>query len=392
MGNRILFIDDEKAILRAIDRLLFDSGYEVLTAESGEAGLAILAATPVDIVVSDIRMPGMDGHQFLRKVKAHYPRTTRLILSGYAEESAILNSIVDGSSNMYMLKPWEGQDLKEKIAQIFAARELFNNKLLLDFANRLENLSVAPGIYDAVGRLTEQGADISQIAAVIESDPAVAAAVLRVANSAFHNVRTGSISRAITFLGLTVIKTIVLSCSLFKFANVKIPQLSVKKLTRKASVANRLMTLIYSKLLGKQVPEAFQTGALLNDIGLLMCLHYFPDQYERIVREYMQGQEKNFVKLEKEIIGISHQEFGGYLLNWWGLPYPIVETALYHHEPLRDAIMNKELVAVVHIAGYYAWKVVSPEFAQGLEPGAFAVLGICEEDLRPLLKGLSTET
>lgn len=392
MGNRILFVDDEKAILRAIDRLMFDSGYEVLTAESGEAGLAVLAAAPVDVVVSDIRMPGMDGHQFLRRVKDLYPRTTRLILSGYAEESAILNSIVDGSSNMYMLKPWEGQDLKEKIAQIFAARELFNNKTLLDFANRLENLSVAPGVYDAVGRLTEQGADVSQIAAVIESDPAVAAAVLRVANSAFHNVKTGSISRAITFLGLTVVKTIVLSCSLFKFANITIPFLSVKGLTRKASTANRLMTLIYSELLGKQVPDTFQTAALLNDIGLLLCLHYFPDHYERIVREYLQGKDKDFVKLENEILGISHQEFGGYLLNWWGLPYPIVETALFHHEPMRDAIMNKELVAVVHIAGYYAWKVVSPEFAQGLDPGAFRLLGLSEEDLRPLLKRMKTET
>lgn len=388
MGNRILFVDDEKAILRAIDRLLFDSDYEVLTAESGEAGLAILATSPVDLVVSDIRMPGMDGHQFLRRVKALYPRTTRLILSGYAEESAILNSIVDGSSNMYMLKPWEGQDLKEKITQIFAARERFNNKALLDFANRLENLSVAPGIYDAVGRLTEQGADVSQIAAVIESDPAVAAAVLRVANSAFNNVKTGSISRAITFLGLTVIKTIVLSCSLFKFANIKIPSLSVKKLARKANAANRLMTLIYSELLAKPVPDTFQTAALLNDIGLLMCLHYFPDQYAWIVREYMLGKDKDFVKLEKEILGITHQEFGGYLLNWWGLPYPIVETALFHHEPLRDAIINKELVAVVHIAGYYAWKLISPEFARGLEPGVFGSLGFREEDLRPLLKGL----
>jgi len=388
LGKRILFVDDEKAILRAVDRLFFDCGYEVLTAESGEAGLGVLTAGPVDVVVSDIRMPGMDGHQFLRKVKALYPGTTRLILSGYAEESAILNSVVDGSSNMYLLKPWDGQDLKKKIAQILEARELFNNKTLLDFANRLDNLSMASGVYDSVVRLTEQGADMSQIAAAIETDPAVAAAVLRVANSAFHNVKTGSIAKAITFLGLTVIKTIVLSCSLFNFASIKVPPFSVKKLTRKASMANRLLSLIYSELLKKQVPDTHQTAALLNDIGLLMCLHYFPEQYGLIVREYALGKEKDFVKLEKDVLGITHQEFGGYLLNWWGLPYPIVETALFHHDPLRDAIMNKELVAAAHIAGYYSWKMIGPELATELEPGAFAVLGIREEDVRPLLKGL----
>ncbi|HWQ61655.1 MAG TPA: response regulator, partial [Negativicutes bacterium] len=170
MGKRILFVDDEKPILRAIDRLFFDSGYEVLTAENAEAGLAVLAEGPVDVVVSDIRMPGMDGHEFLRKVKILYPEATRLILSGYADENAILNSIMDGSSNMYMLKPWDGQDIKKKVAQIFAARELFNNKALLDFANRLDNLSSVPGVYNDVVRLTEQGADVAQIAAVIETD------------------------------------------------------------------------------------------------------------------------------------------------------------------------------------------------------------------------------
>jgi HD-like signal output (HDOD) protein/CheY-like chemotaxis protein len=389
MGNRILFVDDEKAILRAIDRLLFDSGYDVLTAESGEAGLAILADGPVDVVVSDIRMPGMDGHQFLRKVKALYPRTTRLILSGYAEESAMLNSIVDGSSNLYLLKPWEGQDLKEKLAQILAARELFNNQTLLDFADRLENLAIAPGIYDDVVRLTEQGADAGQIATMVENDPAVAAAVLRVANSAFHNVKTDSIANAITSLGLTVIKTVVLSCSLIRFANIQIPPFSASRLTRKACAANRLLTLIYSELLGRQVPDTHQTAALLNDIGLLMGLHYFPEQYERIVREFVQGKEMDFTGLEKAILGISHQQFGGYLLNWWGLPYSIVETALFHHQPLRAEIMNKELVAAVHIADHYAWKTVFPEVDERLEPGAFKTLDLGEGDIRPLLRWLS---
>ncbi|MDT8899891.1 HDOD domain-containing protein [Anaeroselena agilis] len=388
MGNRILFVDDEKAILRAIDRLLFDSEYEVLTAESGQAGLELLAAGPVDVVVSDIRMPGMDGHQFLREVKTLYPRTTRLILSGYAEESAILNSIVDGSSNMYMLKPWEGQDLKVKLAQIFAARGLYNNKTTLEFADKLENLSIAPGVYGHVVKLTENGADATEIAGFIESDPAAAAAVLRVVNSAFSGGETGSIAKAITSLGLTVVKTVVLACSLFKFANFNVPPFSPEKLTQKACAANKLMTLIYSDLLGKLMPDASQTAALLIDVGLLLCLHYFPEQYERIMREYAQGPEQDFAELEKGAFGVTHREFGGYLLNWWGLPYPIVETALFHHDPFRDAIMNRELVAVAHVADYYAWQTVGPEFARRLEPGVFEVLGFSEEDLRPLMKGL----
>lgn len=386
MGNRILFVDDEKPILRAIERLFFDSGFEVLTAQSGEAGLNLLAASPVDIVASDIRMPGMDGHQFLRKVKALHPETTRLILSGYAEESAILDSIMDGSSNLYLLKPWDGQEIKQKISQIFAARALFTNKALLDFANRLDNLSAVPGVYNQVVMLTEQGADVSQIAAAIEADPAVAAAVLRVANNAFINVKTGSVAKAIIFLGLTTVKTLVLSCALFTFAVIKVPPFSIRKLVRKANMANRIVVLIYEELLKKRIPETHQAAALFNDIGLLMGLHYCPEEYSRLMVGYVPGEDKEFIERERAVLGMTHQEFGGYLLNLWGLPYPLVETALFHHEPLRDAVMNKELVAAAHIAGYFAWQAVSPQLAPELEPGAFAVLGLREHEVRRLLK------
>ncbi len=385
MSHRILFVDDEKPILRAIERLFFDSGYEVLTAESAEAGLALMAANPVDVVVSDVRMPGMDGHEFLRKIKVQYPETTRLILSGYADESAILNSIMDGSSNLYLLKPWDGQDFKKKVAQIFAARDLFTNKALLNFANRLDNLSSIPGIYNEVVRLTEQGADVARIAAVIETDPAVAAAVLRVVNNAFINVKTGSLTKAITFLGLTVIKTLVLSCILFNFAVIRGPQFSVKKLVSKANLANRMLAMIYAELLKKQLPDTQQTAALFNDIGLLMGMHYCPDQYASMLVEFTPGGEADFMQRERDALGMTHQEFGAYLLNLWGLPYPIVETALFHHQPLEDAVMNKELVAAAHIATHYAWQTISPDMAPGIVPGVFEALGVRENEVRRLL-------
>ncbi|SMD02641.1 HDOD domain-containing protein [Sporomusa malonica] len=391
MGNRILFVDDERAILKAIERLFFDTDYEIVTADSGEAGLRILAEEQVDVVVSDIRMPGMDGHQFLRKVKTLYPATTRLILSGYAEENAILNSIVDGSSNMYLLKPWDGQELKNKIKQIFETREIFKSSAFLDMANKLENIAVAPGIYNSVAGLIERGSEIGQIAAIVETDPTISAAVLRVANSAFYNVKTGSVAKAITFLGLNATKAIVLSCSLFKFANIRIPPFNVKRLALHASSSNRLLHLIYSQLLKKQLPESHQAAGLLSNVGFLICLHYFPDKYDQIVRAYVSGKDKNAVKIEKEYLGITHQEVGGYLLNWWGLPYPIVEAALFHHEPLNSAIVNKEVVAVVNITNHYAWKQISPELAPNLDPEVFAMLGVSKDDCERLIKDVGQQ-
>lgn len=386
MGNQILFVDDEKPILKALERLFFDSGYEVMTADGGEAGLKLLAERPADVVVSDVRMPGMDGHQFLREVRSRHPGTTRLILSGYLEEKAVLGSIVDGSSTMYLPKPWDGHDLKEKIARIFAAREIFTSKALLDYANRLENLSVVPGIYPAVCKLIEQGANMERIAEELETDPTVAAAVLRVANSAFNAVKTGSLVKAVTFLGLATIKTIVFSCSLFKLAGAGIPSFSTKQLSLHAATANRLYTLIYGELLRKPLPQIQQTACLLSNIGLLTCMHYFPDKYGPIVRDYAGGRGKSLAELERALLGITHAEMGGYLLNWWGLPYPIVEAALFHHTPLHPAVINKEAVAAASIANYYAG--LSMDYRHGAKPeqAVFARLGIRQEDCATLLK------
>jgi HD-like signal output (HDOD) protein len=385
MGDRVLFVDDEKAILKAIERLFFDSGYEVMTADSGEAGLKILAETQVDIVVSDIRMPTMDGHQFLRQVRTLYPRTSRLILSGYAEESAILDSIVDGSSNMYLLKPWDGQDLREKIDRISATRRILCSHGLLAIANRLDNLAVTPHLYSEVAKLIEEGADIGSIAGVIETDPAVAAAVLRVANSAFLGVHTASVSKAITFLGLSAIKTIVLSCSLFQNAAIRIPPFSVKRLTAHANKANYLLGLTYADLLKKPLPDTHQTAGLLCNLGLLMCLNYFPEKYQQIF-EGQTGRrtKRQLVEEETKVLGANHQEVGGYLLHWWGLPYPVVEAALFHHDPLNAAIINRELVAAIHVANYYAWQAVYPELAE-IDPAAFDLLGVSQSDCRQLL-------
>ncbi|HWQ62632.1 MAG TPA: HDOD domain-containing protein, partial [Negativicutes bacterium] len=217
-------------------------------------------------------------------------------------------------------------------------------------------------------------------------DPTVAAAVLRVANNAFVNVKTGSLAKAITFLGLTVIKALVLSCILFEFAVIKVPPFSLRKLIRKANTANRIMTTIYAELLRKQIPDTHQTAALFNDIGLLMGMHYCPAEYARIMAGFKPGGETDFMQMERDALGMTHAEFGAYLLNLWGLPYPIVETALFHREPLNDAVMNKELVAAAHIASHYAWHAISPELAQGLVPGAFEVLGVREDDVRRLLR------
>jgi|GEM_PF-606361 len=129
----LLCVDDEANILQSLKRLLRREGYTILTAESGEEGLACLASNPqVQIVISDQRMPGMSGSQFLMQVKKNYPDMIRVILSGYAEAEAIVEAINDAEVYHFLPKPWNDEELKALLRQCLAyyALRMENQRLL----------------------------------------------------------------------------------------------------------------------------------------------------------------------------------------------------------------------------------------------------------------------
>ncbi len=113
----ILAVDDEKSILNSLRRTLRKEPYTVFTAESGAAGLDILAENEIQMVISDQRMPEMCGTEFLAQVKKLYPETIRVVLSGYAEADVIVESINRGEVFRFIGKPWEDDNLKAVINQ-----------------------------------------------------------------------------------------------------------------------------------------------------------------------------------------------------------------------------------------------------------------------------------
>lgn len=116
----LLLVDDEPNILTALRRLLVDEGYRVLTADSGRAGLELLAQNAVQVILTDQRMPEMSGTEFLRRVKALHPNTVRLILSGYADLPTVTESVNEGALYKFLAKPWDNNHLCEQIRDAFA--------------------------------------------------------------------------------------------------------------------------------------------------------------------------------------------------------------------------------------------------------------------------------
>ncbi len=389
MKGRILFVDDEQPILKSLFRMLRDSEYEIILADSGDEALKILEKQPVEVIVSDMMMPQMTGYALLSKVKELYPAVIRIILSGYSKEREVFRALLDGTAKMYLMKPWNNDELLRTIESLFELREILQDKNMIELMEGLENLPVLPKIYKTLSELMEKEAGIDEIAAVIESDPVLTARVLHLANSAFCSIKTGSVQQGASYLGLTALKHIVLACVVFKEDGISKPELEFRELLwRQANLTNRIMQELAKELFGKRLTQDRSSVALTHDIGKLALLKQHGARYLEIFRA-AEKDEQGVAVLEKKEFGITHQEIGGHLLNWWNLPYPFIEAAMFHEKPLDSPTTDRSMACLIHIADYYAWQRLCPNRKKNLQEDAFAVLGSRRQDCEALIRNVA---
>jgi response regulator RpfG family c-di-GMP phosphodiesterase len=137
--HTLLCVDDEANILQSLRRLLHGSGYRVLIAHSGAAAIAVLEQEAVDIVISDMRMPEMDGAQFLEAVRSRWPGVTRMLLTGHADIGAVIGAINRGEIYRYITKPWDDHDMLLVIRLAFERRALEHDKRRLEALTQEQN-------------------------------------------------------------------------------------------------------------------------------------------------------------------------------------------------------------------------------------------------------------
>lgn len=141
---KILCVDDEINVLRALKRLFMDTDYELITASSGEEGLRLLKEhDPVQLIISDYRMPGMNGVDFLQQVCENWPKVIRIILSGYADTASIVSAINEGQIYKFIPKPWNDNELKitiDKALEVYFLNQQ-NEMLTRELQDKNEELS-----------------------------------------------------------------------------------------------------------------------------------------------------------------------------------------------------------------------------------------------------------
>ncbi|WP_026884592.1 response regulator [Clostridium akagii] len=384
MKKNILFVDDEKQILRAIKRLFMDYDYNIFLAESGNEALEILKNNSINIMVTDMRMPNMNGYSLLEAAKALYPNTLRLILSGYTDEKQIFDAIQNNLAKVYIFKPWDNNNFVNLINQISEFEDIRKEKRVLDIIDKIDVLPTLPYMYSRLCSLINEDATLEKITECITEDPSVSAQILHIANSAFYSINVGSIKQAISFLGFNNIKNIVLVSNVFDIKG-DMGKLKIDVLWSHAVMTNKILHLIYRELLNKKIPEYCSTAGLLHDIGKILEIQYFKKECFEILDLIEQNPNESPLDFERQVLNVTHAELGGYLLDWWGVPHSIIEVAMFHHEPLDERVVNKELVCAAHIANYYSWKLLKIKTFMDFNVGTLDYLGITEKACEDLI-------
>jgi len=155
MKDTIMIVDDEPNVISALQRTLFDEPYEIRTATSGEEALEGLATSKVKLVISDERMPGMDGAEFLSIVKVRYPETVRIMLTGYASLDAAMKAVNSGEVYRFFVKPWNDLELTMAIKSAIEKFDLEteNRRLLAMIRNQAVELKVMERRHTGITRL-----------------------------------------------------------------------------------------------------------------------------------------------------------------------------------------------------------------------------------------------
>ena len=160
---RLLLVDDEPGILSSLRRLLRPIGYTIHTAESGKAGLEILEREPVDLVISDMRMPEMDGARFLEQVRQRWPATTRILLTGYADVTSTIDAINRGEIFRYIAKPWDDNDLTLIVRDALERQRLQNENARLLTLTQAQNDELKDLNSNLEDKVRQRTAEIEQI-------------------------------------------------------------------------------------------------------------------------------------------------------------------------------------------------------------------------------------
>jgi putative nucleotidyltransferase with HDIG domain len=331
--RQILFVDDDPSILSGLRVRLrrFSSRWAMFFADSGVAAIEELERRDYDLIIADVRMPGMDGVEVLRTVSERWPQTMRIALSGYAAEKHVARLVP--YAHQYLNKPCPSPQLEELIARCLRLHELVPEPRLRALAGSVRTLPVTIRAHTELQAvLSQESPAMETVAAIIASDAALAAKTLQLANSEFFRLarRITNVEQAVGHLGLAVMRSLAASAEVFwRGAEHESVTLRLEELQRHANTVAAA-----ARSLAKDTPHADDAWAagLLHDIGYWILARERQPELLRCL-QLAAAEDLPLYEAETRVLGASHAHLGAYLLGLWGLPVPLVEAVAFHHSP-----------------------------------------------------------
>jgi len=390
LKRRILLVDDEPNVLQSIRRMLHGmrDEWELKFAHSGPEALDLLTREPSDVIVTDMRMPKMDGAQLLTEVKNRYPHMVRIVLSGHSDQEMILRSVQP--AHQYLSKPADEKTLKTTINRACVLRGLLSQDTLKGVISRLDSLPSLPALYaEIIEELQSPNASIQKIGQIIARDPAMAAKVLQLVNSAFFALprRITDPTQAVSLLGIDIIKALVLTAEVFSaFDKNKVDAFDIERLWEHSFLTGGLAKRIATAEDGdkQMIDDAYMAG-LLHDIGKLVLVNSYPEQYNQVLA-LERNEHLILAEAEHRILGAGHGEVGAYLLSLWGLPDPIIEAVVFHHRPGLCQANTFIPLAAVHIADALQYDDNNADHDTGEKPARMDLEYLAELNLLERVK------
>lgn len=348
--KRIVFVDDDVPVLNGLRVRLhrLRQKWDMHFVDSGARAVEELEQGHFDVVVTDMRMPGMDGAELLRIVSERWPDAIRIVLSGYAEPQQVLRLVP--YAHQYYNKPCEPGPLETLIDRCLQLHELLRQPTLRTLVGRIRRLPAIPRVYSQLRAvLANDEVTVREVAAVVASDAAIAAKVIQLVNSAFFRLarRISNIEQAVSYLGFSAIRNLALSAELFSswsgsdgsVLNIDLLQSHVQTV----AAATRALAA------NTPIADDALLGALLHDIGYWILADECKTELAESVK-IAAARQIPLHEAETLTIGASHAEVGAYLLGIWGLPYPVIEAVAHHHSPQSVAPAEFDALAALAVA------------------------------------------
>ncbi len=333
--RKILFVDNDPNATQKSRKMLkaMCPDWEIETSVSGEEALDLMAKSPFDVIVSDIRIQGMDGIELLGTVSKRYPETVRIIHSEFSDLRSTM--IV----HQFLMKPCSAETMRNTIVRTCKLRDLLRDETLRKVVTGIKNLPSLPSIYNAIVKeMQSPEGSLQKVGYLIAQDVSMSAKILQLVNSAFFALpkKITDPRQASVFVGIETLKSLVLSIHVFSSLteDVELCGFSPVKMWRHSLRTGRLAGDIarIENADSKVVEEAMIAG-MLHDIGKLILLR-IPNKFKE-VSDITEKTGCTDTEAEFSVIQASHSELGAYLLGIWGLPVNVVESVAFHHKPSK---------------------------------------------------------